>query len=97
MDQDRLREVIKKGESETVEFKENFDKETIETVGAFANTKGGRRITNKEYQEMYGIKKRQTSEDLKDLQDKKIFERVDTTGKGTYYTLKGAVKGRKGQ
>jgi len=41
MDQDRLREVIKKGESETVEFKENFDKETIETVGAFANTKGG--------------------------------------------------------
>jgi len=41
MDQDRLREIIEKGESETVEFKENFDKEAIETVGAIANTKGG--------------------------------------------------------
>jgi ATP-dependent DNA helicase RecG len=41
MNQTELRETIKKGESETVEFKENFDKETIETVGAFANTKGG--------------------------------------------------------
>jgi ATP-dependent DNA helicase RecG len=61
----------------------------------YAKEKG--RITNKEYQEMYGIKKRQASEDLKDLQDKKIFERVGTTGKGTYYTLKGAAKGRKGQ
>jgi len=40
---------------------------------------------------MYGIKKRQASEDLKDLQDKRIFERVGKTGKGTYYTLKGAV------
>jgi ATP-dependent DNA helicase RecG len=54
----------------------------------YAKEKG--RITNKEYQEMYGIKTRQASEDLKDLQDKKIFERVGTTGKGTYYTLKGA-------
>ncbi|MCJ7812814.1 helix-turn-helix domain-containing protein [bacterium] len=41
MDQDQLREIIEKGESETVEFKENFDKEAIETTGAFANTKGG--------------------------------------------------------
>ena len=41
MNQDQLREIIEKGESETVEFKENFDKEAIETVGAFANTKGG--------------------------------------------------------
>ena len=41
MDHNQLREIIEKGESETVEFKENFDKETIETVGAFANTKGG--------------------------------------------------------
>ena len=41
MNQDQLMDVIKKGESETVEFKENFDKESIETIGAFANTKGG--------------------------------------------------------
>ena len=66
-------------------------------IKAVIYTKEKGRITNKEYQEMYGIKKRQASEDLKDLQDKKIFERVGTTGKGTYYTLKGAAKGRKGQ
>lgn len=41
MSQDQLEKVIRKGESETVELKENFDKDTIETAGAFANTKGG--------------------------------------------------------
>jgi len=41
MNQDQIIEQIKKGESETVEFKENFDKESIETAVAFANTKGG--------------------------------------------------------
>jgi len=41
MNQDQLKELIKKGESETVEFKENFDREVIETTGAFANIKGG--------------------------------------------------------
>lgn len=34
-------ELIKQGESTSLEFKETFDKETVETVGAFANTKGG--------------------------------------------------------
>lgn len=34
-------ELIKQGESAVVEFKETFDKDTIETVGAFANTQGG--------------------------------------------------------
>src|ERR1039457_6328465 len=33
--------VLKAGESETVEFKTSFDKETIETLSAFANSKGG--------------------------------------------------------
>jgi len=33
--------IIQSGESQTVEFKESFDREAIETVGAFANTKGG--------------------------------------------------------
>ena len=41
MKDDELKKVIKKGESETAEFKESFDKETIETAVAFANTKGG--------------------------------------------------------
>ena len=33
--------LIKSGESETLEFKRNFDKDAIETITAFANTKGG--------------------------------------------------------
>jgi len=34
-------ELINKGESETVEFKQSFNKETVESLAAFANTKGG--------------------------------------------------------
>ena len=37
----KLIELIKKGENEKVEFKEKFDRETIETISAFANTSGG--------------------------------------------------------
>lgn len=33
---------IRSGESETVEFKSGFDKEAIETLAAFANSKGGK-------------------------------------------------------
>lgn len=36
-----LAELIKQGESKTQEFKENFDKEAIQTAGALANTMGG--------------------------------------------------------
>lgn len=41
MIRDEIKELMKKGESESIEFKEKFDKETIETAVAFANTKGG--------------------------------------------------------
>ena len=41
MKKEAISRIIRLGESETVEFKENFDKETVETVSAFANTKGG--------------------------------------------------------
>ncbi len=36
-----IRQLIRGSESEKIEFKESFDKETIETAVAFANTKGG--------------------------------------------------------
>lgn len=36
-----LLKLIQKGESETVEFKQNFDKEAIISTGAMANRKGG--------------------------------------------------------
>ena len=33
--------IINRGESETVEFKSGFNKEAVETVVAFSNTRGG--------------------------------------------------------
>jgi len=36
-----IKKILTSGESETVEFKESFDRETIETVVAFSNTRGG--------------------------------------------------------
>ena len=41
MDIKDLKNQIKKGESDTIEFKENFNEEAIQTLGAFANTNGG--------------------------------------------------------
>ena len=38
----RFKKSIASGESETVEFKNSFDREVIETLAAFANTKGGK-------------------------------------------------------
>lgn len=37
-----LKALIQQGENDTLEFKQSFDKETIVTVRAFANTKGGK-------------------------------------------------------
>jgi len=47
------------------------------------------RITNKEYQEICDIKKRQATDDLKELESTGTFERIGVTGKGTYYVLRG--------
>ena len=41
MNKKELLHIISQGESEQVEFKENFGKQVIETIVAFANTKGG--------------------------------------------------------
>lgn len=38
---EELRRLMAGGESTTVEFKERFGNEAIETVGAFSNTRGG--------------------------------------------------------
>jgi ATP-dependent DNA helicase RecG len=37
----KLQDLIKTGKSNTVEFKEKFDGQTIESAVAFANTEGG--------------------------------------------------------
>lgn len=62
----------------------------IEAV-KFVKVKG--RITNKEYQAKFNLKKRQSTDDLKEIESNGIFTRIGTTGKGTYYILKGAPKG----
>jgi len=41
MDTKELKNQIKKGELDTVEFKESFNEDAIQTLGAFANTNGG--------------------------------------------------------
>ena len=60
----------------------------------YVNVKG--KITNTEYQVLGKLKKRQATDDLKDLENKEIFERVGSTGKGTYYILKGRQRGEMG-
>ena len=37
-----ISDILKKGESQTVEFKARFNKETIISLVAFANTRGGK-------------------------------------------------------
>ncbi|MGH7493747.1 MAG: ATP-binding protein [bacterium] len=58
-------------------------------IKAVAHVKKRRRITNQEYQKLVEVKKRTASEDLRQLEEKSILERVGSTGKGTYYKLRG--------
>ena len=54
----------------------------------YANEKG--RITNAEYQQLTNISKPTATRDLNELTKKSIFEQIGTTGKGTFYKLKGS-------
>ncbi len=54
------------------------------------------KITNKEYQQINDISKPMATIDLKELIEKKVFEKIGKTGRGTYYILyfdKGLIKG----
>ncbi len=42
MTEKELKNIINNGESETVEFKQSFNKSVIETIVAFSNSKGGK-------------------------------------------------------
>jgi ATP-dependent DNA helicase RecG len=84
-------------------FKDIYTEEILQKMGLnerqvkavlYVRDKG--KITNNEYQQICSVKKRQTTDDLKELENMKIFERIGTTGKGTYYKLKGAPKGHNG-
>ncbi len=58
-------------------------------IKAVQHVKKRRRITNQEYQELTEVKKRTASDELRELEERSIFERVGSTGKGTYYKMKG--------
>lgn len=53
---------------------------------SFVKEKG--RITNKEYQELFGISRETASRDLADLSEKGIFESSGSKGAGSYFKLK---------
>jgi ATP-dependent DNA helicase RecG len=84
-------------------YKDIYTEENLRKMGlnerqikAVMYVKEKGKITNKEYQEICGVRKRQSTDDLKELEDKEILERVGTTGKGTYYILKGHQRGERG-
>lgn len=47
------------------------------------------KITNREYQELNEVSKPMASIDLRELADKKVFEKLGITGRGTEYIIKG--------
>ncbi len=58
-------------------------------IEAFFYVKEKGQITNKEYQELCKVKDRLATKELKDLVTRDIFKKIGTTGKGTYYIIKG--------
>lgn len=56
-------------------------------IKAVMHVKKEGKITNKEYQKIANVKGRTATADLNELVNKNIFQKVGTTGRGTYYTL----------
>ncbi|KAA0259124.1 DeoR family transcriptional regulator [Deferribacter autotrophicus] len=46
------------------------------------------RITNKEYRQIFNVSERTARNDLKELCEKEIFQKIGETGRSTYYILK---------
>ena len=56
----------------------------------FVKTNG--RITNTDFQEAFQVAKRTAYRDLNELVGKGVLQKVGTTGKGTFYTLRKGAK-----
>lgn len=81
-------------------YKDIYTEENLRKMGlnerqikAVIYVKEKGKITNSEYQLYFGVKKRQATDDLRELESKALFERIGTTGKGVYYILKGRQRG----
>lgn len=84
-------------------YKDKWNEENLRKLGlnerqikAVMYVKEKGKITNNEYQDIFELKKRQSTDDLNKLVNMKLFERIGTTGKGTYYVLKGRLRGETG-
>lgn len=62
-------------------------------IKALLFTKENGRISNSEYQKLFNVSKRTVSNDLQLLIDKKLLDKMGTTGRGTYYILQRGNKG----
>ena len=78
----------------TVFRKDIYNKEDLSKLGlndrqikAVLYVKEKGKITNSEYQEINGIGKSVTIDELRDLVEQQIFVRIGETGRGTYYEL----------
>jgi len=83
------------GEFRTIIPRDIYTESMLENLGlnerqlkAVKYVKERGKITNNEYQKICNIKKRQTTNDLKLLENENVFERIGVTGKGTYYILR---------
>jgi len=91
------------GVMSVVFYKDKWNEENLKKLGlnerqikAVMYVKENGKITNNEYQS-FGLKKRQTTDDLKELEKKGILEKVGTTGRGTYYILRGIKRAMNGR
>ncbi|MDG6224049.1 MAG: helix-turn-helix domain-containing protein [Candidatus Thermoplasmatota archaeon] len=65
-------------------------------IKAVVYVKDRGKITNNEYQDLFGVSKKTSSRDFEELVKLNLFEKHGTTGKGTYYVLKGSQRGQRG-
>ena len=59
---------------------------------AVAFVKTNERITNTDFQEAFHVAKRTAYRDLNEMVRKGVLEKIGTTGKGTFYTLRKGAK-----
>lgn len=84
------------GDFEVILYKDKYPLDELQQSGLNSRQikvidylKQKKRITNSEYQSNFNVKKAQASIDLTELVEKDYLVKEGTTGKGTFYTLKG--------